>query len=701
MAAESIPSNPDSKVPVHAVNASRRQPWIQSFEAIYVGVCILMAFGCRVLWLNLEAVEHFDEGIYASVLWYDGTQGRPYPEREFFAPPLSGLGMRLATFLPGLQPYAPFVPSILLGTLVVPAAWWLARMWYGSAAGLFAASIATFSDFHIAYSRTALTDVGCLTWTLLALGFGSRAIQGSLTPGRCHLKPAVFAGIATGLGWWTKYTGWLPLAILWSGSLLWWLWKGRKTVKARRPLTALSVATVVAGIVFLPWIWQLQSVGGYSAISANHGSYVSGFSNDLSGIWRQHLTQHLSFQFSQDGFTGALSLGIGMIAAGLFRWRTARFTWNPKQRQALQPDVQSDDFPPLRLLLRFLFAAIALTVLATRLYSPLLMTCLALAGFAGCYLWPVLQRAHQRRVSGDLSPTSPGAKPLVPGDLAAAPFVSSDFALCCNFAWFLGLLIVTPFYHPYARLFFPLLGSIWLAASGGVSWWMESNLSVARKPFVPGASPPYQKALSYLMAGVLGGAVVTSFYEITPDGEFRLVDASALLRFPAYRDRSSIVDAASEIADVCVNHLNGKDEPLPAITNRTLHPDDIAARRSDRRVVTKLTVDERKRDRFILYVYGEPALLYHLASTGVTALPVSHLRLTGNNVPAFLVFGPNAKRSNGFWEEFIERNRDFTQVGETSYQPGMITLLDLFSTDWLREHPESLTQHFEVHRIRN
>jgi dolichyl-phosphate-mannose-protein mannosyltransferase len=693
--------NLDSEVVRHAVSTSLRQPRIQLFEAVFVSVCILMAFGCRVAWLNLEAVEHFDEGIYASVLWYDVTQGGAYPGREFFAPPLSGLGMRVASFLPGLQPFAPFVPSILLGTMTVPAAWWLARMWYGSAAGLFAASIAAFSDFHIAYSRTALTDVGCLTWTLLALGFGSLAIHASLNPGRRFLKHAAFAGIATGLGWWTKYTGWLPLAILWGGTMLWWLWKGRKVVRIWRPLTTLCVATAVAGIVFLPWIWQLQSVGGYSAISANHGSYLTGFSRDLPGIWRQHLTQHLSFQFSQDGTMGAFSLGFGMIAAGVFRWRAARFTWNPPARHAPGMDVQIADYPPLRLLLRFLFASVVLAILATRLYSPLILTCLTLAGFAGCYLWPVLQRAHQRRVSNDLSPTAAGALPLAPGDLAAAPFVSSDFALCCNFVWFVALLLVTPFYHPYARLFFPLLGSIWLAASGGVSWWMESNLSVARKPSASRESPPYQKTLSYLMAGVLGGAVLTSFYEVAPDGEFRPVDASTLLRFPAYVDRSSIIEAASEIADICVNHLNGEDEPLPALSNMTLRPDDIAARRSDRRTVTKHTLDERQQERLVIYVYGEPALLYHLASTGVTALPVSHLKLTGNKVPAFLVIGPHAKRTSGFWEEFIERYRDFSQVGETHYQPGMITLLDLFSTAWLREHPEAFTQQFEVHRIRD
>jgi len=701
MASESRAANLDSVISSQAVPTFRPLPGIQMFEAVFLGVCILLAFGCRVIWLNFEAVEHFDEGIYASVLWYDSIQGSPYPGRAYFAPPLSSLWMYMASFLPGLQPLAPFVPSILLGTMTVPVAWWLARMWYGSAAGLFAASIAALSDFHIAYSRTALTDVGCLTWTLLALGLGTRAIHASVQPGRGFLKPAAFAGIATGLGWWTKYTGWLPLAILWSGAMLWWLWQGRKSVRILRPLSALSVATVVAGTVFLPWLRQLQAVGGYSAISANHSSYLAEFSTALPQIWRQHLTQHLSFQFAQDGFTGALSLGLGMIAAGVFRWRAACFTWNPTGPPTLPADIQSTDYPPLRLLLRFLFASLALSILATRLYSPLILTCLALAGFGGCYLWPVLQRAHQRRGSGDLSPTAPGALPLVQGDLAAAPRINSELALCCNFVWFVAMLLVTPIYHPYARLFFPLLGSIWLAASGGISWWMESNLSVARKPLVPGASPPLQKTLSYLMAGVMGGAVLTSFYERTPDGEFRPVSVSTVLRFPAYLDRSSIVTAASEIADICVMHLSGEDQPLTSISNTTLHPDDIAAKRRDRRHVTKRSVDERQKERLVIYVYGEPALLYHLASTGVTALPVSHLKLTGNKVPAFLVIGPNAKRTSGFWDEFIEHSGDFSQVEEVHYQPGMITLLNLFSTDWLREHPEAFTQQFEVHRIRD
>ncbi|MEI7701452.1 MAG: hypothetical protein WCK86_16760, partial [Planctomycetia bacterium] len=46
-----------------------------------------------------------------------------------------------------------------------------------------------------------------------------------------------------------------------------------------------------------------------------------------------------------------------------------------------------------------------------------------------------------------------------------------------NVAWLAGMLLVTPLYHPYSRLLFPLMTAVWLAAAGAVSWWLEVNIN--------------------------------------------------------------------------------------------------------------------------------------------------------------------------------------------------------------------------------
>ena len=236
------------------------------------GFVLLGAF-LRFTNLNHEAVEHFDEGIYASPLWYDAQFGEPYPSRHLFAPPMLSTMMEAWIWAPGLAPYAPFLPSVLLGIATILGLWWLARSWFGKSAGIFMAAVVAMSDFHILYSRMALTDVVCLFWIVASVGVGTQAIA------RQNFKRAAIAGFLCGLAWWTKYTGWLPLAILCSGSGFWWLWQGRRSTGFISFASIIARMIAVALGTFAPWWWQLQDFGGYEAVSATHAKYVTGWSN--------------------------------------------------------------------------------------------------------------------------------------------------------------------------------------------------------------------------------------------------------------------------------------------------------------------------------------------------------------------------------------------------------------------------------------
>ncbi|MCA9009045.1 MAG: glycosyltransferase family 39 protein, partial [Planctomycetaceae bacterium] len=623
----------------------------------------------RVSALELEAVEHFDEGIYASALWYDVQFGEPYPARYLFAPPLlSGL-MEAASWIPGLNRFAPFVPCVVLGTASMVAFWWLARSWFGKPAGIFTVAVVSMSDFHVLYSRMALTDVACLFWITLAVGLGTKAVSQN------SIRTAVAAGVVCGLAWWSKYTGWLPLAILCSGNGLWWVWQGRKTISLLKFIAIMGTICAVAAVTFAPWWWQLQPVGGYETVARTHSGYLTGWSS-----WTANLARQLYMQFLFDGFAGQLSLGLGMFAAGLLRWFSGRSTWNVQHRALIPKAVESQvgeglTLPPFRLLLRFAGAAFAIALLSSRIWTPLMLICITLGGLTGMFLWPVLQRAWMRRQHNDRSPTSPGSLPLCSADLNCAPTMDPALGFCTTLTWFVGMLLATPMYTPYSRLFLPLMASIWLAAAAGCAWWLESNLSVARRIVGTGLAPARFSRGQWLVSAMLTAAVLTSFVRVDQNFNLELLSREDIFRSVLFEDRRSIVLAADRIAEACFRDAigDGKSSPKPMESaGLDTRPGDI-----DRNYITPsallaaaeaLTVapaadsaspEERSHARMIIYVYGEPALLYHLSGSGVTAAPVSHLNLqtagTSPAVPTFVVFGPNAKRTAGFWDELLDR----------------------------------------------
>ncbi len=679
------------------------------------GFVLLGAF-LRITNLSHEAVEHFDEGIYASPLWYDAQFGEPYPSRHLFAPPLLSTMMEAVNWFPGLAPFAPFLPSVLLGVATIFGLWWLARSWFGKSAGIFMAAVVAMSDFHILYSRMALTDVACLFWIVASVGVGTQAI------GRQNFKSAAIAGFLSGLAWWTKYTGWLPLAILCSGGGFWWIWQGRRSIGCIRFAGIITTMIAVTLGTFAPWWWQLQDVGGYSAVSKTHAKYLMDSSN-----WTENMAQQLRDQFLLDGYTGQLSLGLGLFLAGLFRWTSGRSTWNAAECESNSAPAMT--LPPFALLFRFTAAAAALSVIAIRLRTPLMLICVSLAGLSGIYLWPVLQRAWTRRNEQDASPTSPSAIPLSVTDLENAPRIDPALGFCMTLAWFTGMLLSTPMYTPYSRLFFPLLAAIWLAAAGGVGWWLESNLSVARRVVGNSEPSPKQSWGQRLVTTMLGVALAASFFQFDENFELGLVTRSELFRTSLFEDRRSIVAAADQIVHACGRDAisnganrdgahrdvaNNAKRQLPSgIDPNSITPSElIEAAANDAESQSRdavgaalsTTPEDRSQIRMVIYAYGEPALLLHLNQAGVMVAPVSHLNLRGPDgapptVPTFLVIGPNAKRTEGFWEDLMLHSGHLRPVVRINYTPSAISLLDMFDPTWLREHPEATVQSLEVHRV--
>jgi dolichyl-phosphate-mannose-protein mannosyltransferase len=365
-------------------------------------------------------LDQFDEGIYAlSGLWSLSDAGLSSldPMIVPYAPPIFPILIGLSYRVAGVNDLAAFLPSLLAGTLTIAAIGQLAWRSYGPAAGLAAATFAAFSGAHAEFSRMALTDATFLLTWLIAVLAGQRFLE------RPNLGRAISLGLATGLAWNTKYNGWLPgvivcLAAVWNAAL-------DPDARRRSALDRVFGLGAFAGLVsifaYLPWAIFVDRHGGYAALTAHQRSYLSGPSAWLPH-WRIQLAQVM-----------ALS---GPPIRGIFCWVAAC---------GMAAYVSGVGSPRLRIP----------ALRDTRIFSPVLAGLLAswlapdFGWWAGLILFP-------RTI-----------------------FDSRCSVRLLGFAWLVPA-ILTPFYHPYARLWLPLHAAGWLLTAGAIGEILSES-STSRK----------------------------------------------------------------------------------------------------------------------------------------------------------------------------------------------------------------------------
>jgi 4-amino-4-deoxy-L-arabinose transferase-like glycosyltransferase len=349
---------------------------------------------------------HFDEGIYALAgLWIASPQGLLGfdPTIIAYAPPAFPLLVGLSYSILGVGDLSAILVAIVSGTLTVPVAAWLAHRSFGYGAGSAAAAFTALSGPHITFSRMALTDAPFLLFWLLAIGQGQRFLE------RPNPARAVALGLAVGLAQLFKYNGWIAGAVVAVTAALWLARHhgqyGLKGVAATWGWGC--AAALVAAVVYWPWFQFVESHGGYAALLAHHRSYLGG-----RATWPGHLSLQLGQAKALSG--GPVWLGSSGLAA-ILGIAIVGGEHGFERRFAAR-------------LLVMLFCLAALCVLPhTAFWLSLIgaSTIIALGGGAG----------------------------------AKAAWV---LGVC----WWI-LAILTPFYHPYARLWLPVeaLGWLFLAAA--------------------------------------------------------------------------------------------------------------------------------------------------------------------------------------------------------------------------------------------
>ncbi|RLS52391.1 MAG: hypothetical protein DWH91_16775 [Planctomycetota bacterium] len=417
---------------VESQPADTSPPLVWREWLVLVAICLLGA-GLRLYRMDRLAIEHFDEGVYAAN-HYTELSGFRYPNGQLYAPPLFPKLCEFAVVGCGM-PDGAIAVNLLFGILTVPLVWRVGRSLAGPVGGVVASTLAAMSDYHVFYSRSALTDVTLGFWLLLAVWWASRAMQSG------HRVTMGLAGLAAALAWWTKYNGWLAILIPLGG---WGVLslvqaarvrgglRSRWAVVDRPGLTIWFGMAIMAGALWSPVWYDLQVTGGYGPVAANHGKYLVGWSG-----WGEALTKQI---VCHGRLTSSLGTTAPAVAAGLAVYLGGR--WGVA---ALLIGLH---------LLMPIGAAGALGLLSV-----------------GIVVWLAVSWMRESD----------------PRQLLEAMLVT----------WWIGLTITTPLYTPYPRLSLPWLVVTWLLvgalagriqrhATGDHSQWaLVAVLSLPAMVFLP------------------------------------------------------------------------------------------------------------------------------------------------------------------------------------------------------------------------
>jgi len=563
-------------------------------ELVLLGVVLAAGVAARVWAVSRSAVEHFDEGVYASNVYF-GDPDYAYPLQRYYAPPLLPALIE-AGMIAGLPPnLAAMLPSFLAGCGTIAALWWFGRSWFGPEVGLAAAALVALNDYHITFSATALTDVLLGLWLVLAVDAIGRSLVGE-RPGvsrpiapagdkrgrererhreadasrspRGDYRWAIVAGIYTGLAWWTKYNGWLPLAIEAAALPVLWLLLRPPARQLQSWLGCCAITAVVAAAVWSRYYFSLQSHGGYGPIAANHAKYVVG----LAG-WFQSAARQIGQQYSFGQWQTAAGVVLAFALPTLLQRRAWRdWVWR-------------------------LVAGLGVAIAGLCLFSVLVVSVGAAIGLlrflVALHRTPKLDDAWNRRAIG----------------------------FCLVAAWWSGMLVATPLYHPYPRLALPLMLAAWLGLAintGDVVIETEQDF--------------YETRLGKFWSGLS-----------------LLVVAGMLLVFALFMHRRELPSDRRGVQHIA----------------QQIHASDPASRQR------------------VVYVYGEPALFFQLRAAGeeivstVQQVPTAAATLEDKPIPTFLIAGPHAQRDPAFVRQFAAAKERWELVKEFEYRPSAVVWLDL------------------------
>ncbi len=215
-------------------------------------------------------LTHFDEGSYAMAgQWIASLGQEDTPPQAGQAPALFPILVGLVFFLLGSHDFVAVGVSATTGSLTVLLIWWIGKSWFDDNVARGAALILATCEYHLIYSRMALTDTTfvLLFWAALALLF--RGLE------RQDKRLLLGGAVLTGLAWNTKYHGFFPVLIILVFCFARWLLRRSGTAEFHRSARRLGWAFGVALGTMLPWIALV--------------AWTTGWTEILTGMWNHSI----------------------------------------------------------------------------------------------------------------------------------------------------------------------------------------------------------------------------------------------------------------------------------------------------------------------------------------------------------------------------------------------------------------------------
>ena len=244
--------------------------------ALFLLALVFRFWQCQQLGLT-----HFDEGSYTMTGKWLVTGGREgWVFQINHAPPLFSAMVGLAFLVFGTSDTAAIGVSAFWGALTVPLVYLMGKPLFGRVAALSGALLLVLCEYHLIFSRMALTDASFsfFFWASLA-AFWQACRSGK--HGWC-----LAAGLLTGLCWNTKYHGFFPLLI----GLIWVVTQtdakaGNKILHRLRwsNLKPWALTAVVAAFCYLPWFVYVQWAAGYDWMLSYQKGYIFQMETLLQG----------------------------------------------------------------------------------------------------------------------------------------------------------------------------------------------------------------------------------------------------------------------------------------------------------------------------------------------------------------------------------------------------------------------------------
>ena len=273
------------------------------------GAIAMLSLLARGWGITRVGLTHSDEGVYLLSSFWSLHSDEPFklfPWQKLFSPPAYfGLIGAVNWLFGKASDLHGIAINVAFGWLTVVAAYWAGKRWFGAGAGMAAAVLIGFSQFHIAFSRSALTDTGFTFCLLISLVLIAIQLEKN--------EPiwGIPAGLAVGAAWNMKYHGWLLLVLAFAAAAIKGITARSDPARIRKLAFGWIVTAGVAVATFLPWMLYTQfQLEGYLEVHQFQSQF-------FSFHWVRNFRAQAEMQRYFDGWLSRISPSLALLSAWL------------------------------------------------------------------------------------------------------------------------------------------------------------------------------------------------------------------------------------------------------------------------------------------------------------------------------------------------------------------------------------------------